>query len=158
EPYGVKAVRLGEVGEIDATARIDPAGQTQAQFRQLGHTQPLGARGSSNGSYAARALARTRFGKMRVHDAPATGFLAEYHSPSADELLAPVVDVFGRRRGAGPIAFGAAMAPNHRHVVGHDAAEVERRPVARLHVLSVEFPQPEPMIAPLVGVPIEIEE
>src|SRR5262245_26941738 len=107
EPYGVKAVRLGEVGKIDATARIDPAGQTQAQFRQLSHTHPLGARGSSNGSNAAGALARTRFGKMRVHDAPAAGVLAEHHRRAGDEL-APAEGY--------PIAFGAAMAPHHRHV------------------------------------------
>src|SRR5262249_5637372 len=114
--------------------------------------------GRDSASYAAGALARTRFGKMRVHDAPAAGFLAEHHGRAGDELVAAVVDVLGRRRGAGPIAFGAAMAPNHRHVVGHDAAEVERRPVARLHVLPVEFPQPDPMLASVVGVPIEVEE
>src|SRR5215813_11014660 len=119
---------------------------------------PLGACRSYNASYAAGALARTRFGKMRVHDAPAAGFLAEHHGRAGDELVAAVVDVLGRRRRAGPIAFGAAMAPNHRHVVGHDAAEVERRPVTRLHVLPVEFPQPEPMLASVVGVPIEVEE
>src|SRR6516162_4907606 len=118
----------------------------------------LGACRSYNASYAAGALARTCFGKMRVHDAPAAGFLAEHHGRAGDELFAAVVDVLGRRRRAGPMAFGAAMAPNHRHVFGHDAAEVERRPVARLHVLSVEFPQPDPMLAPFVGVPIEVEE
>src|SRR5262245_53654544 len=113
---------------------------------------------SRRSSYAAGALARTRFGKMRVHDAPAADFLAEHHGRAGDELIAAVVDVLGRRRGAGPIAFGAAMAPDHRHVVGHDAAEVERRPVARLHVLPVEFPQPEPMFTSVVGVPVEVEE
>src|SRR5262249_59399799 len=121
-------------------------------------THPLGARGSSYGSNAAGALARTRFGKVRVHDAPAAGVLAEHHGRTGDELVAAIVDILRRRRRASPIAFGAAMAPHHCHVVGYDAAEVERRPVARLHVLSVEFPQAEPMLASLVGVPIEVEE
>src|SRR5262249_5758040 len=107
------------------------------------------AASSRRSSYAAGALAGTRFGKRRVHAAPAAGFLAEHHGRAGDELIAAVVDFLGRRRGAGPIAPGAAMAPDHRHVVGHDAAEVERRPIARLHVLPVEFPQPEPMLASL---------
>src|SRR5215468_10169009 len=98
---------------------------------------PLGDCGSYNASYAAGALARTRFGKMRVHHAPVAGFLAKHHGRAGDELVAAVVDVLGRRRRAGPMAFGAAMAPDHRHVVGHHPAEVERRPVVRLHVLSV---------------------
>src|SRR6202023_2899025 len=107
---------------------------------------PLGARGSYNASHAAGALARARFGKVGVHDAPAAGFLAEHHGRAADELVAAVVDILGRRRRARPMAFGAAMTPDHGDVVGHDAAEVERGPVARLHVLSVEFPQPDPML------------
>src|SRR6516164_7927968 len=114
--------------------------------------------GRDNASYAAGALARACFGKMRVHDAPAAGFLAEHHGRAGDELVTAVVDVLGRRRRARPMAFGAAMAPDHGYVVGHDAAEVERGPVARLHVWPVEFPQPDPMLAPLVGVPIEVEK
>jgi hypothetical protein len=50
------------------------------------------------------------------------------------------------------------MTPDDSHVVGHDAADIERRPVARLHVLFVELPQPDPVIASLVRVPVEIEE
>src|SRR5215467_415551 len=119
---------------------------------------PLGACRSYNASYAAGPLARTCFGKMRVHHAPAAGFLAEHHGRAGDELVAAVVDILGWRRRAGPMAFGAAMAPDHGHVVGRHAAEVERCPVARLHVLSVEFPQPDPMLAPFVGLPIEVEE
>src|SRR5262245_56219674 len=100
------------------------------RFGSSANTHPLGVRASSNGSNAAGALARICFGKMRMHDAPAAGFLAEHHGRAGDELIAAVVDVLGRRRRAGPIAFGAAMAPDHRHLAGHDAAEVERRPVA----------------------------
>src|SRR5262245_62755116 len=100
--------------------------------------------GTTEPSYPAGSLPRTCFGKMRMHDAPAAGFLAEHHGRAGDELVAAVMDVLGRRRRAGPMALGAAMAPDHRHVVGHDAAKVERCPVARLHVLPVEFPQLEP--------------
>src|SRR6516164_8468131 len=46
--------------------------------------------GRDDASYAAGALARTCFGKMRVHDAPAAGFLAEHHGRAGDELIAAV--------------------------------------------------------------------
>src|SRR6266851_5582855 len=95
---------------------------------------------------------------MHMHDPPIAVFLAEYHGRARDELVAAVVDVFRRRLLPGPIAPGAAMAPYHRHVVGHDAADIERRPVARLHVLPVIFPEPEPMLASFVGVAVEVEE
>src|SRR5262245_18458494 len=54
EPYGVKAVRLGDGGEVDGTSRIDPTGQTHAQFRQLGHTATDGTGGSASFSKSPR--------------------------------------------------------------------------------------------------------
>src|SRR5580704_19732840 len=95
---------------------------------------------------------------MRMHDAPFPLLLAEYHGRARDEFLAVVMDALRRRLLAGPMAPGATMTPDHGHLVGCDAAEVERRPVARLHVLPVEFPEPEPVIAPLIGMAVEIEE
>src|SRR5947208_1458270 len=40
----------------------------------------------------------------------------------------------------------------------HGRAGVERRPIARRHVLSVEFPQPKPMLAAFIGVAVQVEE
>src|ERR1700687_167074 len=113
---------------------------------------------SHDALYAAGALARACFGKMRMHDAPAAVLLADHHGRAGDELVAGVMDVLGRRLLADPVALGAAMTPDDSHVVGHDAADIERSPVARLHILSVELPKPDPVIASLVGVPVEIEE
>ena len=59
---------------------------------------------------------------------------------------------------ASPMPPGAAVTPDHGHGVGDDAAQVEWGPVARLHVLAVELPKLEPMIASLVSVSVEIEE
>src|SRR5438105_7483964 len=109
-------------------------------------------------SNSARALARAGLREMRVHDAPFAGFLAKDHGRAGDELLATVMDVLRRRRHAGPFAVGAAMAPDDRHLVGDNAADVERRPIARRHVLSVEFPQPKPMLAAVIGVAVQVEE
>src|SRR5271166_6252924 len=95
---------------------------------------------------------------MRMHDAPFPILLAEHHGRARDEFLAAVMDALRRRLLAGPVAPGAAMAPDHGHVVGYDPADVEWRPVARLHISSVELPKPEPVVAPFVGVPVEIEE
>jgi hypothetical protein len=50
------------------------------------------------------------------------------------------------------------MAPDDRQVIGDDAADIERGPVARRHVLPIELPQPKPMVATPVGVTVEIEE
>src|SRR3954452_16046177 len=110
------------------------------------------------GLYAAGTCARARLGKMRVHDAPLAGLLAEHHGGAGDEFVAAVMDILRRRLLAGPVALGATMAPNHRHLVGHDPADIERRPVARVHIPSVEFPQPEPVVSSLIRVPVEIEE
>src|SRR5438477_11384137 len=68
------------------------------------------------------------------------------------------MDIQSRQRRAGPLALGAAMAPDDRHLVGNDAADIERRPITRRDVFSVEFPQPKPMLAALVGVAVEVEE
>src|SRR5262245_9093475 len=109
-------------------------------------------------SHAAGARAGTGLGKVRVHHPPIAALLAEHHGRAGDELVAGVMDVLRRRLLADPVAPGAAMAPHHGHAVGHDAADVERGPVARLHVLPVELPETEPVVAPLVGVAVEIEE
>src|SRR5262245_54305683 len=106
-------------------------------------------------SHPAGSLARARFGEMRVHDAPVAPLLAEYHGRAGNELLSAVMDVLGWGRLSGPLALGAPMAPDDRHVVRHHAANVEGRPVARSHVLTVEFPEPEPMVAALVSVTVE---
>src|SRR5215831_15396962 len=95
---------------------------------------------------------------MCVDNAPTAGFLAKRHGGAGDELLAAVMNVLGRRHLSSPLAFGAAMTPDDRHVIGDDAADIERRPVTRRHVLPIEFPQPQPMLAALVGVAIEVEE
>src|SRR6516164_4890323 len=68
------------------------------------------------------------------------------------------MDVFRWRLATRPFAFGAPMAPEHRHVVGYDATEIERCPVARANVLLVKLPQPYPMIATTIGVAVKIEE
>src|SRR4051812_22412800 len=74
------------------------------------------------GLYAAGTRARARLGKMRVHDAPLAGLLAEHHGGAGDEFIAAVMDILRRRLLAGPVAPGATMAPDHRHLVGHDTA------------------------------------
>src|SRR5271166_4059871 len=95
---------------------------------------------------------------MRMHDAPFPVLLAEHHGRARDEFLAVVIYALRRRLLAGPMAPGAAMAPDHSHAVRYDTAEVERRPAARLHVSPVELPELEPVMAPLIGMAVEIEE
>src|SRR6516165_8147540 len=109
-------------------------------------------------SHAPRPRARACLGKMRVYDAPFARFLAKHHGRTADEFIPAIVDVLRRRFLTGPIAPGAAVTPDHRKIVGDQAADIERRPVARRHVLAVELPQPEPMLAAVIGVAIEIEK
>src|SRR5262245_53382881 len=123
-----------------------------------GTTAETICRTQDTSSHAAGARAGTGFRKVRVHHPPIAALLAEYHGRSGDELVAGVMDVLRRRLLADPVAPGAAMAPHHGHVVGHDAADIERGPVARLHVLPVELPETEPVIAPPVGMAVEIEE
>jgi len=95
---------------------------------------------------------------MRVHHAPVAVLLAEHHGRAADEFLSAIMDVGGRRLLPRPLPSGAAMAPDHGHVLGDDSSEVERSPIARLHVLAIELPQPKPVIASVVGMAIEVEE
>src|ERR1700738_2937251 len=95
---------------------------------------------------------------MRVHDVPFVRLLAEHHGRAGDEFIPAIVDVLRRRLRAGPIAPCAAVTPDNGEIGGDNAADVEGRPVARLYVLLVEFPQPKPMLAAVIGVPIEIEE
>src|SRR5438094_9699894 len=109
-------------------------------------------------SNSARALAGARLREMRVHDAPIAAFIAKDHGRAGDELLAPVMDVLWRRRRAGPFALRAAMAPDDCHLVADNTADVERRPIARCHVLSVELPQPKPILAAFIGVAVQVEE
>src|SRR5262245_30119573 len=109
-------------------------------------------------SHATGSRTRTGFREMRVHHPPITALLAEHHGRARDELVAGVMDVLRRRLVADPVAPGTAVAPHHGHVIGHHAPDVERGPVARLHVLPVELPETEPVVASLVGVAIEVEE
>src|SRR5712691_5911161 len=113
---------------------------------------------STMGLNAARALGGAGLRKMCMHHAPIATFLAKHHGRAGDEFVAAVMDVLRWRLLAGPIAPGAAMAPDHGHVAGNDPADVEWRPVARLHVSSIELPELEPVVASLIGMPIEIEE
>src|SRR5258707_649369 len=135
-------------GESQACTRCRPLPLTPLAASRLGTLSPLrGAREETRSvrdskSHPARALARAGLREMRVHDAPVARLLAEHHGRAGDELLAAVMDVLRRRRRAGPLALGAAMAPDDRHLVGNDAAAIERRPITRRDVLSVEFPQP----------------
>src|SRR3954468_5418955 len=101
------------------------------------------------GLNSARTRARARLGKMRVHDAPLAGLLAEHHGGAGDEFVAAVMDILRRRLLAGPVALGATMGPAPAHRVEHPPADIERRPVARVHILSVELPQPEPVVSSL---------
>src|SRR5436190_2942076 len=95
---------------------------------------------------------------MGMNDAPLAGLLAEHHGGAGDEFVAAVMNILRRRLLAGPVPPGATMAPDHRHVVGHDPTDIEGRPVARIHVPSVVLPKTEPVVTSLVRVPIEIEE
>ncbi len=97
-------------------------------------------------------------GEMRVHHAPCAVLLAERHGRARDELGVVVVDVLRRRLLAGPLPPRLAMAPHHRELAGDYAADVERRPVGRQHLLAVELPQPDPVLAAAVSVPVQIEE
>src|SRR6516165_4139116 len=126
-----------------ASAHSASATERRASIPPCRRTLSFAAVGISDARlHPARARCGACRREMRVHHVP----------------LAVVVDALRRRLLAGPVAPGAAMAPDHGHVAGDDAAEVERRPVARLHVLSVELPEPEPVVASPVGVTVEIEE
>src|SRR5262249_55709345 len=115
-------------------------------------------RAQESASHAAGSRAGARLGKMRVHHPPIAALLAEHHGRAGDELVAGVMDVLRRRLLADPVAPRAAVAPDHGHIVGHYAADVEWRPVAGLHILAVELPETEPVIASRVGVAVEVEE
>src|SRR5262245_19229739 len=115
-------------------------------------------RAQDSTSHATGSRTRTGFGEMCVHHPPIAILLAEHHGRAGDELIARVVDVLRRRLLADPVAAGTAVAPDHGHVVGHHTADVERGPVARLHVLPIELPESEPVVASLVGVAVEVEE
>src|SRR6516165_3350613 len=142
-----------------ASAHSASATERRASIPPCRRTLSFAAVGISDARlHPARARCGACRREMRVHHVPLAVFLAEHHGRAGDEFLAVVVDALRRRLLAGPVAPGAAMAPDHGHVAGDDAAEVERRPVARLHVLSVELPEPEPVVASPVGVTVEIEE
>src|SRR6516225_7870339 len=109
-------------------------------------------------SDAAWPRAGIGFREMRVHDPPFPPFAAEHHGGAGDELLPLVVNVARGLVFPHPLASGLAAAPDHGHLCGDDAADVERRPIGALDVVLVEGPQPTPMVGAIVGVTIEIEE
>src|SRR5262245_13513545 len=87
EPYGVKAVRLGDGGEVDGTAGIDPAGQTHAQFRQLGHSYSSRFQSSPRGAprdarVAGTPLREPIFQRPVVMGFPSISAFTRVHSPS----------------------------------------------------------------------------
>ena len=64
-------------------------------------------------------------------------------------------------RGGGSVrstGAGSCDGPHHGEFVADHAADVVRRPVARLHVLCVELPQVGPVLATPVGVAVQVEE
>src|SRR5438093_5249830 len=95
---------------------------------------------------------------MGMHHAPLPSLLAEHHAGAREECRVVVVDVARRRLCAGPLPTGVAMAPHHGEIAGDDATDVAWRPIARLHVLTVELPQTRPVCAAVVGVAVEIEK
>src|SRR5262245_61217663 len=115
------------------------ASATLAKSMQRRGAMPPERRTLSFGSSTTLNSARPRpgpgAGELAMHAPPLARFLAEHHGRARDELVAAIVDVPRRRLLAGPAAAGAAMTPDHGHVVGHDAADVERRPIARIHIL-----------------------
>src|SRR5436190_3895631 len=96
-------------------------------------------------SYATRTRRRAGAREVSMHHAPGARFLAEYHRRAAHELLALIVNVLRRWLAAGPVATGAAMTPHNCQLSRDHPADVVGRPVTRLHVLAIEFPQREPM-------------
>src|SRR5262249_56279718 len=99
-----------------------------------------------------------RWEKRGVTRAPFAALLANPQGRAGDDLAPAIMNVLGRRLLALPIATGVPMAPDHGHLIRDDAADVERRPIARAHVLHIEFPEPEPVVTALVSVPVQIEE
>src|ERR1700722_9733497 len=99
----------------------------------------------------ARRVARRR--EMRVDDAPIAGFLAEHHGRAGDEILA--VGSRGLRIGADPFGARLAFAPDDGNLAVDDPADVERRPIAARDIVTIILPQPGPVLAALVGMPIE---
>src|SRR5205814_4336416 len=82
---------------------------------------------------------------------------AEHHRRTRDEFGVVVIDIFWRRLLAGPLPPRLAVAPHDAEIAGHDAADVERRPIGRSDVLAIELPEPNPVVAAVVGVAVEIE-
>src|SRR5215210_3189769 len=78
---------------------------------------------------SARARTGIGFRKMSMHHAPQAVLLVKYHRGSGDELFALVVNFTRRPVLADPIAIGVAVAPDYRHFIGNDAADIERCPV-----------------------------
>src|SRR5262245_52794406 len=105
-----------------------------------------------------RSRPRIRWREMRMHPAPLPLLLAEHHAGARDELRVVVVEVARRRLRAGPLSAGVTMAPYDGEIAGNDATDIERRPIARLHVLTVELLQLRPVVAAVVGVAIEVEK
>src|SRR6187402_2074825 len=145
------------------TASMPAASAARACSAQACGVIPPCSRTLSLGSFADMPLdaARPRAGisgrEMRVHHAPGPLLLAEHHGRARDEFLAAVVDVLRRRLLAGPLSFGVAMAPDHGEIAGHHAADIERRPVGRRHVLTVELPEPDPVVPALISMAVEVE-
>src|SRR6185436_16123333 len=140
------------------TASMPAASAARACSTHSAGVMPPCSRTLSRGSFGTSHPARTWAGigrrEMRVHHPPLAVLLAEHHGRARDELLVAVIDVLGRWLRAGPLPPCVAMAPHHREVAGHHATDVERRPIGRRHVLAVEFPEPRPVVAGVVGVAV----